>query len=121
MFFIMGISDAVKKLDFNQCEICKCCGKYGQIEVYMTYMYLMLFFIPVFKWNKKYYAKMTCCGATCEIDKEFGDKIRKGGVSRISYERLEFHTNSNPVKQCMKCGFATVEDFRYCPKCGGSL
>ncbi len=58
MFFIMGVSQNQKKLDFKQLNVCKkCCGKYSNIEVYMTYWYFMFFFIPIIKWNKEYYIK----------------------------------------------------------------
>ena len=30
----------------------------------MEYTSLSLFFIPVFKWGKKYYVKTSCCGST---------------------------------------------------------
>ena len=51
----MGVSQNQKKLDFKQLNVCKCCGKYSNIEVYMTYWYFMFFFIPIIKWNKEYY------------------------------------------------------------------
>ena len=50
----MGVSQNQKKLDFKQLNVCKCCGKYSNIEVYMTYWYFMFFFIPIIKWNKEY-------------------------------------------------------------------
>ena len=57
MFFMMGITDGRKDLDFNQQIICSQCGRYGRYQVYMTYMVLSLFFIPCFKWNKRYYVQ----------------------------------------------------------------
>ena len=51
MFFIMGISNGEKKLAFDQLEICNCCGKYGHLEVYMTYMFFSFFFISDFNIN----------------------------------------------------------------------
>ena len=47
MFFIFGISSGKKRLDFNQTMICPNCGHFGRLEVYMTYMYFSLFFIPL--------------------------------------------------------------------------
>ena len=55
----MGVSQNQKKLDFKQLNVCKCCGKYSNIEGYMTYWYFMFFFIPIIKWNKEYY--ITLC------------------------------------------------------------
>ena len=52
MFFMMGITDGRKQLDFTQTVICGVCGKYGRYQVFMTYTVLSLFFIPCFKWNR---------------------------------------------------------------------
>ena len=54
MFFMMGITDGRKDLDFSQQMICNVCGRYGRYQVFMTYTVLSLFFIPCFKWNKHY-------------------------------------------------------------------
>lgn len=37
MFFIMGISQAEKKLPFDQLLICPNCGRYGRVSVFMRY------------------------------------------------------------------------------------
>ena len=118
MFFIMGISNGQKKLAFDQMEICKCCGKYGHVEVYVTYMYFMFFFIPLFKWNKHYYVKMTCCGSTCEISPELGKSIERGEITYLSTDQMQFGTKENAVKHCSYCGFTTMDDYQFCPKCG---
>lgn len=47
MFFMMGITDGRKQLDFTQTVICGVCGKYGRYQVFMTYTVLSLFFIPM--------------------------------------------------------------------------
>ena len=52
MFFIGGISNGEKKLDYIQSTVCPRCEAFGRMEVYMTYMCFSLFFIPIFKWNK---------------------------------------------------------------------
>ena len=57
MFFMMGITDGRKVFDFTQTVICDICGKYGRYQVFMTYTVLSLFFIPCFKWNKRFYVQ----------------------------------------------------------------
>ena len=74
----MGVSQNQKKLDFKQLNVCKCCGKYSNIEVYMTYWYFMFFFIPIIKWNKEYYIKTSCCEKVSKIAPEIGRRIEKG-------------------------------------------
>ena len=55
MIFIGGISQGQKILDYVKTVICDRCGGYGRYQVYMTYMYFSFFFIPLFKWNKRFY------------------------------------------------------------------
>lgn len=121
MFFIMGVSQSQKKLDYKQLNICKCCGKYSNIEVYITYWYFMFFFIPIAKWNKEYYVKTTCCNKIAKIDEEIGKKIEKGQAVNIDTENLDFGCYENSVKFCSVCGYQTTEDFTYCPKCSNKL
>ena len=78
MFFMMGIMDGRKDIDYNRLITCMACGRYGGIEVYMTYTVLSLFFIPVFKWNRHYYVRTTCCSAIYELDPAIGRKIERG-------------------------------------------
>ncbi|MCQ2401817.1 MAG: zinc ribbon domain-containing protein [Lachnospiraceae bacterium] len=127
MFFMMGITEGRKDLDFTQLIVCDNCGKYGRFEVFMTYTVLSLFLIPLFRWNRRYYVKTSCCGAIYELDPEVGNEIRHGGDVKIQYSDLK------PVsvpsgsyvdtahKRCVHCGYETDEDFEYCPKCGNRL
>ena len=121
MFFMMGITDGRKDLDFNQQIICSQCGRYGRYQVYMTYMVLSLFFIPCFKWNKRYYVQTSCCNTTYELDPEIGKRIARGEDIEILPEhltRLNRGGCNNGYKRCSNCGYETREDFEYCPKCG---
>lgn len=42
MFFMMGITDGRKDLDFSQQMICNVCGRYGRYQVFMTYTVLWI-------------------------------------------------------------------------------
>ena len=149
MFFMMGITQGRKELPFTQTVICDRCGSYGRYMVFMTYTVLSLFFIPVFRWGKKYYVKMSCCGATYELDREVGREIERGVDVEIRPGDLDYLGGQNPysysnhwndqddddqpkeisqkdsyitvIKRCPNCGFSTEEDYEYCPKCGSHL
>lgn len=120
MIFIMGITTKQKKLDFYQNWICPRCGKYGRLEVYMEYMCLSLFFIPIIKWNKKYYVHSSCCGSVYSIDKELGNRIARGEGISLREEDLQPVQTGHVYygRRCRRCGYETYEDFNYCPKCG---
>ena len=123
MFFIIGINDGRKDLDFNQTVICGRCARYGSYRVYMTFMQLLLFFIPCFKWGKKYFVEMSCCGTTYQLNPEVGKRIAKGEMVTIrdgDLTPLPFG-NYTSIRHCPACGYQTAEDFDYCPKCGTKL
>lgn len=121
MFFMMGITDGRKNLDFSQTIICNLCGKYGRYQVFMTYTVLSLFFIPCFKWNKHFYVQTSCCKALYELDPEIGKRIAHGENIEILPENLTLVGNGgygDSYKKCNNCGYETAEDFEFCPKCG---
>ena len=121
MFFMLGINDARKNLNFSQTIICDSCGRYGNYQVLMTYTVLSLFFIPCFKWNRHYYVQTSCCNTLYELDPEVGRAIEHGAEVEILPEhlyRLNQGQYTNVYKRCNNCGYETAEDFEYCPKCG---
>lgn len=122
MLFIGGISNAEKKLDYVQSILCPRCGSFGRMEVYMTYMCFSFFFIPVLKWNKKFFVKNTCCNSIYILNYELGLKISRGENLSISENDLKLTTYNQPtVNKCSHCGYVGNEDFQYCPKCGQKL
>ena len=125
MIFIGGISQGRKILDYVRTVICGCFGWGGPCEGYMTYSHFSFFFIPLFKWNRQFYVRMTCCGAVYSLDQEVGQKILAGQDVEIRPEDLTLvqggdgsGTYGRMKKHCSRCGYETVEDFEYCPKCG---
>ena len=54
MFFMMGITEGRKELNFQQTVICSQCERYGRYMVYMTYTVLSLFFIPGLKCGNRF-------------------------------------------------------------------
>ncbi len=131
MFFIMGVSQGQKKLNFDQLIVCGHCGRYGHLEVCMVYSYLSLFFIPVFKWGRRYYVRTTCCDTMVEIDAELGRRISRGEVTSLPESIIpadfqyrgqsDMQDSPQTKKRCEACGYETAEDYQFCPKCGQRL
>ena len=122
MFFIFGISSKEEKLDFSQTMICKTCGAYGRLEAFMTYSYFSLFFIKIFKWNKKYYIRSTCCDSLYSIEEDLGKAIKKGeGVTIKDSDLKLINSSYKRVKTCENCSYPVEKDFDFCPKCGHKL
>ena len=122
MFFIMGVSNKGKDMDFTQTTICENCSAFGRLEVFMTYSYLSLFFIPTFKWNKQYFVRTTCCNSLYKIDNQLGLDIERKIKTNIKPEELiPFKVNTHKSQTCGNCGNYVEPEFKYCPKCGGVL
>lgn len=119
MFFIFGISSKERDLDFSQTTICKTCGSYGRLEAFMTYTYFSLFFIPIIKWNKKYFIRSTCCGSIYSIEEELGKSIERGrNVVIEDSDLININRNYKKELYCKNCGRKIEESFEYCPSCG---
>ena len=119
MFFMMGVTQKREDLDFVQMVTCDVCGAYGRMNVYVIYSVLSLFFLPVYKWNRRYYVEMSCCHSLYELNSDVGRGIENGTVSVIDENDLVLiRGNRSSYKRCEHCGYETEEDFDFCPKCG---
>ncbi len=141
MIFIGGISQGRKLLQYAGSLVCKYCGSLAQCQIIMTYYYFSFFFIPLFKWNKRYFVKMSCCEALYELNPETGKAIARGEQVEIRNEDLKliedgkgrYHSwNSSPGQeeaapdpgQMLRCPICKQEspgNFKYCPHCGQRL
>lgn len=122
MFFIFGTGQKEKNLEFHQTKICNTCGRFGSLDVFMVYSYLHLFFIPLFRWGKKYYARSGCCGTLYALNSEVGQQIARGEAVTIQDSDLTpLNQHSNTSYPCPSCGFSVEKGFTYCPKCGKPL
>ncbi len=122
MFFIGGIMDGRKMLQgFRQVFTCPGCGQYAALEAFMTYTYFMFFFLPIFKWNRHYYVRSTCCGTVWEIPKEKGEAIARGEDVTLAERDLTPTVAGRTARVCPQCGTVAEGSFRYCPHCGKEL
>lgn len=123
MFLIFGISSKEENIEFTKTIVCPNCGGYGRLEFFKTYTYFSLFFIPIFKWNKKYYIRSTCCESLYEMDEELGKDVERGDTRRVDISQLKpIRVNRVDRRICSNCNY-TIEDsnFQFCPKCGEKI
>lgn len=119
MFFIGGIATGKKVFSFRQMVTCKVCGRYSSISVFMTYTYFSFFFIPLFKWNKQYFAVSNCCETIFSIPKHLGELIAHR--ENITLQDDDLTIAYHGQKHCPHCGISVENHFVYCPKCGEKL
>ncbi len=125
MLFIAGIYQKTQDLDYYEPIMCSCCSKYGRFESYMEYSVFSFFFIPLFKFNKKFYARTTCCNSLYLIkNKEKGLMMERGQGHNVFLESKDLeliHKRNCNDSICPDCGCEVNEDQNYCPNCGKSL
>jgi DNA-directed RNA polymerase subunit RPC12/RpoP len=121
MFFIgiFGIEDKEKELREFANIVCPDCGGYSRAVLILRYTYFHIFFIPTFRWNKRWTVRVRGCGAVYEADAGYGRQMEAG--ADLDFSRLrkvsggfggEFYAT------CAHCGRAFDPGFAYCPHCG---
>ena len=123
MFFMIGITDGQKELNVEQSVHCPSCGNYGFLRIWVSYYQLILFFLPIFRWGKRYTAELSCCGSVFELDPEVGRAIERGEAVRVGEKDLSLIRTGEeaPGRYCPWCGYPLNDEFEYCPKCGTKL
>ncbi len=149
MIFIGGIGQGSKTLQYTGTLKCKFCGSMAGCQILMSYHYFSFFFIPLFKWNKRFLVKMACCGAVYELDPQVGKAIVRGEGMDILDQDLRLVADGRPVYRaygayggaqgngqegeggqapdpaqklrCPVCKYEAPGDPNYCPKCGQRL
>ena len=121
----------------------------GVIDGYnitMTYISFVIFFIPIIKFDKQYFAEKN--GLVYDLDQETGEKIVRGEAVDLSglhlrkahNQRSAGYAYTNPEtdygaagaanadgaqstgKICMRCKYTTNDlSFTHCPMCGNKL
>ena len=97
MFFIgvFGIDNKEKEIKILNNFCCKNCNESSEAKLIKTYSFFHFFFLPLFKWNEKYYVICNGCNSIFNIDKEKGKAIERGEKSEISYWDLKEVNNSS--------------------------
>ena len=122
MFFIFGINRREEDLGNFSAGPCKVCGQGGNFQAFVTYQVFSIFFLPIIKWDRKYYLKEKSCGSIFEIDSDLGRDIEDGRNINISDSDLKLiSTSYRQTKTCPACGYQADPSFDYCPKCGTKL
>lgn len=117
MFFIgvFGVnnrSKVKKEVDF------KCTGCMNtRGEVIENYSSFEIFFIPVYKFKRKYFLRCKKCESLYWLKDENIDEILES--ERVSYDDIKEVIYQREV--CPKCGREIREKYEYCPNCGHKL
>lgn len=125
MFFIgiFGVKQGHKEIGTENNVICPECGHLTRLSVVRQSTYFHIFFIPIFKWNARYFAKSLCCGQAFELNAEAGKEFEDGKSSVISQRDLQRigPQISTGLVTWGSCGANVENSYRFCPHCGNPL
>jgi hypothetical protein len=121
MFLIFGFTNGANDIGVRKCRFFSCCGNYGVMAtVTCTFQQFTLFFIPIFRFGKRYFVSCPNCGTIYEITKEEGRRIQREYAAEINPDALFIVQGANK-KTCPNCKCSIDPRSRYCPNCGTSL
>ena len=117
MFFIgiFGINNRSKVKKEINFKCTGCLETRG--EVIENYSSAEFFFIPVYKFNKKYFLRCKNCESLYWLKDECIDRILE--EERASYEDIKEVIYQKET--CPKCGREVSSKYEYCPNCGQKL
>jgi len=129
MFFIgiFGIQNKDKEIKYLNNISCNSCNEESGAKLIKTYSFFHFFFIPLFKWNERYYVICSNCSTVFEIPKEKGKRIENGEDVEITYWDLKntetrYYSDGYTVSnRCSYCGNMVEPHFQFCPYCGRKL
>lgn len=125
MFFIgiFGVEDKQKHIKDINTVSCKNCNG-NRHKLIKQYSFFHIFFIPIFKWNIRYFLICNNCNTIYEVPKEKGMRAENGEDSAITYwdlEVIENYNGSQAQLRCSHCGRVVDSNFEFCPYCGERL
>lgn len=124
MFFIgiFGIENKDKEIIILDNISCKKCNKTSRGILIKNFDFFHFFFIPLFKWNEKYYVICDQCKSVYKIPKDKGKDFENGEDVEINYWDLqEINTDYYKINVCANCGKKLEVNFKYCPHCGAEI
>lgn len=126
MFFIgiFGIENKDKEIKNLDNISCKRCNKTSSGRLIKNFDFFHFFFIPLFKWNEKYYVVCNECKSLYIIPRDKGKAIEHGEKIEVTYWDLQeinaqyYEHNYYNENRCINCGGKLDDNFKYCPHCG---
>lgn len=121
MFFIIGIDSGSKSLGVRMCRTFSCCGSFGVMgSLTCTFQVFTLFFLPIFRFGKRYFITCPNCGAVYEIAKPEGQRLEHNPAAEVDPSQM-YPVQGSSHKTCPTCRSAVDLNARFCPNCGTRL
>ena len=115
MFFLFGIVSGMRDLGIRLCTL-PCCGAV-RAALTVSFHQFTLFFVPLFRFHKRYFLTCPRCGSVYVLTKEEGRRLERGADAQADPAQLRFF-RQNGGRCCPHCGCNVETSSRYCPQCG---
>lgn len=122
MFFFFAVTDDRRSLGFHQCRGFSCCHRFdGSVEVICVSRKFIFFFLPLFRFGKRYFVTCPGCGSVFEISPAEGKRLERSPGAEIDPAALRKVSQGNGERICPGCGARVQSDASFCPYCGRRL
>lgn len=117
MFFvgIFGVLPEEKRLGDIQVNNYPGFAYGAKADIYRNARVFEFFFIPIFRFNKRYYLKFPDSSLLYLLDKDLAERALRDGMP-INYYDLQVADVSD--RSCSDCGRPVEDGYRFCPWCG---
>lgn len=115
MFFVMGFGSKDEFLKNVSFKCTNCLNE--KFELYQVSNVFSFFFIPIFKFNKKFLIVCKNCKSIYKLKNESLKKVLDS--SWVTYDDIEEIIRNNNV--CKNCGCMVDKSDKFCPNCGNKL
>lgn len=121
MFFIMGITSGTAVIGSRRCSRFPCCGTCAAYAVVTcAFQQFTFFFLPLFRFGKRYFVSCPNCGAVYEMEREEGRRVAGDPTAEIDPDKMR-RIAGQTAKFCPNCGARVEPGSRFCPNCGARL
>ena len=120
MFFLFGIGPTAKQsgqLDIGRCPVC---GNTHPLAVTEQSSSFSAFFIPLFKFSKRYFATCPGCASVFSAPDWCGKRAAELGTFSVSADQLTLIRRVSPDR-CPNCGAHADSGDSFCRNCGHKL
>jgi DNA-directed RNA polymerase subunit M/transcription elongation factor TFIIS len=80
----------------------------------------IFFFIPLFRFGKRYFISCPNCGSVYEISKDEGKRLERDPNAEVNPEKI-IRLAKRSSQYCPACGASVEPGSRFCPRCGQKL
>lgn len=122
MFFFFAVTSDTRELGRRKCRYFPCCGVTDAMAVVTcASQRFIFFFIPLFRFGKRYFISCPNCGSVYEIARDEGKRLERDPSAEVNPEKIHRLAGGRAAHYCPHCGAPVEPGNLFCPHCGQKL